>query len=124
MNWTVQMEYSRDGASDICFPGREDGAKPRPPEAAVPVEQLLVAVASCFAQSCHIVLGARGEEPSDIRIRVIGEKAGTPPNRLERIDLTCELIGIAPEQAARIKRDAKRICTVTNTLGCELVVAE
>ncbi len=64
MNWTVQMEYSRDGASDICFPGREDGAKPRPPEAAVPVEHFPVAAGlSCLAQSCHIVLGARGEEP-------------------------------------------------------------
>lgn len=124
MNWSVHAELSRGGA--FVFQPQPDGAgRPaRAPAEAVPVEQLLVSVASCFAVSCHIVLEARGEAPCDIRIDVTGEKAGTPPNRLERIRIACELVGLEAGLAGRIRRDAKRICTVTNTLACDVEVAE
>ncbi len=124
MNWTVHAALNRDGAFAVHLPPEGEEGTPRPPDAAVPVEQLLVSVASCFARSCHIVLGARGEALCDIRIAVVGEKAGDPPNRLERIRVSCELVGVESGRADRIRRDAKRICTVTNTLACAFEVVE
>ena len=124
MNWVVHAELDREGAFDVQLPAGDDGQPARPPELAVPVELLLVSVASCFAKSCHIVLAARGEAPCDIRIEVTGEKAGDPPNRLSRIRIDCELMGLDAAQAGRVRRDAKRICTVTNTLACEVEVSE
>ena len=124
MNWVVRAELSREGAFDFQLPPGEGGGAARAPGLAVPVEQLLVSVASCFARSCHIVLGARGDALCDIRIDVTGEKAGDPPNRLTRIRLACELVGLDAVLAGRVRRDAKRICTVTNTLACDFEVAE
>jgi uncharacterized OsmC-like protein len=124
VNWVVHAELGREGAFDVQLPAVGDGRPARAPELAVPVEQLLVSVASCFAKSCHIVLSARGEAPCDIRVAVVGEKAADPPNRLSRIRIDCDLIGLDPAQAGRVRRDAKRICTVTNTLACEFEVSE
>lgn len=123
MKWIVHAEVTRDGVFGFHFPPPDNDAAPRAPESAVPVEQLLASVASCFGQSCQIVMGVRGEEPCDVRIEVIGEKAPDRPNRLEQIDLSCELVGVDPDRAAHIKRDAKRICTVTNSLACDFRVA-
>jgi uncharacterized OsmC-like protein len=124
VHWSIHAELSRGGAFAFDLAPDGSGRQARPPSEAVPVEQLLVSVASCFARSCHIVLEARGEAPCDIRIDLTGEKAGDPPNRLERIRLACELVGLDAGLAGRIRRDAKRICTVTNTLACAFEVAE
>lgn len=88
-----------------------------------PVDLLVAAVAGCFAKSCHMVQGARGEAPTQVIAEVIGAKADAPPNRVGRVEIRWQLPGLEADHAAKIAKDAKRICTVTNSMSCEFEVS-
>lgn len=54
---------------------------------------------------------------------VVGRKAGDSPNRVGQIAIKWQLPDLWAEDAARIARDAKRICTVTNSMSCAFEVS-
>jgi uncharacterized OsmC-like protein len=83
-----------------------------------PVEYQLIAVAGCFALSLEAARTARAWPESVFDVTVLGSKAPDLPSRLERIAISVSMPGPldAAAQATLIK-DAKRLCTVTNTLA-------
>jgi uncharacterized OsmC-like protein len=82
-----------------------------------PVEFLLVSVATCFALSVRAALAARKLTRLGFEVVVLGEKAPDPPSRLKHIAVVAIFRGNLTEaDAAAIAADAKRLCTVTNSL--------
>jgi len=82
-----------------------------------PVEYLMIAAAACFALSVRSVLTARGLPKIFFEVIVTGEKARDLPSRLDQISLVALFNGAIDEvQAEAIAADAKKLCTVTNTL--------
>jgi uncharacterized OsmC-like protein len=73
-----------------------------------PVEYLLVAS----------IVAARRLSKASFEVIATGEKARDPPSRLDRISLLVLFERTVDEgQAAAIVADAKRLCTVTNTIA-------
>lgn len=89
-----------------------------------PVDLLVAAIAGCFVKSCHMVQDARGEAKTDVTAQVVGTKADGGPNRLGSVSITWALPGLAADQAEKIAKDAKRICTVTNSMSCDFEVSK
>jgi uncharacterized OsmC-like protein len=82
-----------------------------------PVQILLVSVATCFALSCRAALRARRLPLGSLEVRVSGEKALEKPSRLALIQVGVRFGDrLTEEDAAAVARDAKALCTVTNTL--------
>lgn len=112
MEWHVTAMLSAQGA--LTLEGAvHDGT---------PVDLLIAAVAGCFVKSCHMVQEAKGAAKTEIRAEVVGVKAEDAPNRVARVTIRWAIPDLAAEDAARIARDAKRICTVTNSMSCAFEV--
>lgn len=112
LEWRVRADLAADGKMQL------DGALAQ----GSPVDLLVAAVAGCFVKSCHMVQEARGEARTRVLAEVTGVKPAEPPNRVGKITIRWSLPGLAPDHAARIAKDAKRICTVTNSMSCEFEV--
>jgi uncharacterized OsmC-like protein len=83
-----------------------------------PVEHLLLSIATCFALSCRAVLMARKLLPLEFEVAVSGVKAADPPSRLESLQLVIAFgEGLSETAAGEVAAAAKKLCTVTNTLG-------
>jgi uncharacterized OsmC-like protein len=83
-----------------------------------PVEYQLIAVAGCFALSLEAARKAREWPESVFDVTVSGSKAPELPNRLDRIAIDVSIRGPLDAAAqASLLKDAKRLCTVTNTLA-------
>ena len=82
-----------------------------------PVELMLLSIAGCFALSCRAALKARKATPTPVEVTVTGEMAHDAPSRVSRITLAVIFgHGMSSDEAAAIAQDAKRLCTVTNTI--------
>lgn len=82
-----------------------------------PVEYLLIAAAACFALSVRSVITARALPKTSFEVIVTGVKARDLPSRLDQISLVALFSGNVDEiQAGTIAAEAKKLCTVTNTL--------
>jgi len=82
-----------------------------------PVELLLVAVATCFALSVRAALAANQQPRLGFEVVVSAENAPDPPSRLKHLAVVAIFSGsVTPEVAAGIAADAKRLCTVTNSI--------
>ena len=82
-----------------------------------PVEYMLLAIAGCFALSCAGALKARESPPTPVEVVVTGEKAPDAPSRVHRIALAVAFGGgMSEAEAVAIAREAKHLCTVTNTI--------
>lgn len=112
LEWRAEAALSADGELHL------EGAL----LAGSPVDLLVAAVAGCFVKSCHMVQEARGEAKTAVRCEVVGSKAEGAPNRVGHMVLSWSLPELEPARAERIARDAKRICTVTNTMSCSFEV--
>ena len=83
-----------------------------------PVEYQLIALAGCFALSLEAARKAREWPESVFDVTVLGSKAPDLPSRLERIVISVSMQGPLDAAAqATLMKDAKRLCTVTNTLA-------
>lgn len=112
MEWHVRAELSPDGRLHLDGPLLNGS----------PVDLLITAVAGCFVKSCHMVQDARKETKTKAIAEVRGVKAEGPPNRVGKVVIAWALPGLPPSHAEKIARDAKRICTVTNSMSCEFEV--
>ncbi len=81
-----------------------------------PVEYLLIAAAACFALSVRSVVTARALPKTSFEVIVTGEKARDLPSRLDQVSLIALFSGFDELEAESIAAEAKRLCTVTNTL--------
>ena len=91
---------------------------PYPPIQA-PVDTFLASLGACIVMSIKWSTDQRKIVLNPFIIKVIGIKAFDIPNRIERINI--EIIGnfIDNEDLIpRIMRQAKSICTVSNSLSC------
>lgn len=113
-DWFVETSIDHQGKFNLAIGDAVIGS----PEIASPVDYLLVAVGTCFAKSCAVILAAQNEPENPVSVEVFGRKADTGPNRIDRIlvEVTFEDT-IKPDRADRILRNAKRICTVSNSLS-------
>jgi uncharacterized OsmC-like protein len=83
-----------------------------------PVEYQLIAVAGCFALSLEAARKAREWPESIFDVTVLGSKAPDLPSRLDRVAIDISIEGPLDAAAqATLLKDAKRLCTVTNTLA-------
>lgn len=121
MHWQVEVRRE-PGASEVFERTDADGTTEPVRLDDSPSLILLAAVASCFLRSCVAALEARGAPEPSLRVNVTGHKAADRPNRMERIVLSCDIGGVAGDEKARVVRDAKRLCTVSNSLACDLDV--
>ena len=86
-----------------------------------PVEMLLASLAFCMVKSVEWAAKDRGERLLPFSVKVAGTKALDPPWRAEVMEVT--LFGGLVEDATatlHIAELAKSICTVSNTLNCEI----
>lgn len=122
MIWTIRASLDAAGNLDVTLPEADGQTGVRRLADAKPVELLVAAVAICFVKSCANVIAARGAPPAAIRCEVVAHKAGDKPARVARMVVRYAIDGMVPDVAARIAKDGKRICTVSNTLNCESVL--
>lgn len=123
MEWAVQGYLTDQGVWDVSI-SDEAGGPVRSLISAMPVETFFASVAHCFAKSVHMVQDARSEAHCNVWVEVGGSKATEGPNRVGSMWMRARLEGLDPDRAARIAKDAKRICTVSNTLNCDFEMVE
>lgn len=124
MNWTVRAEMAADGTLRLTVVDGAGQGADMMPDRVQPVDLLVAGVAACFVKSCAAVLEARGEPPAAIRAEAVAVKAADKPARVGRMTIRYAIPALTDSHAGRIARDAKRICTVTNTLACEVTLAD
>lgn len=112
MLWETSISLSGDGHLEY----------EASPLSGAPVHLFTAAIATCFAKSCHIVLDARSQALCRVDVSARAFKADTPPNRIDRVEISWAMPTLADDLALRVAKDAKRICTVTNSVTCEFEV--
>lgn len=124
MKWTIQADLL--ATADLSLKIREiDGIiSDKPLERWTPVDLLIGSVAGCFVKSCAMIMEAQGERVGDMRALVRGVKSTDKPQRVASLEIQYELFGVTPDRAKRIAAQAKKICTVTNSLNCEIQVVD
>lgn len=109
------------GGGELLFTGPKTSPAIMSAETS-PIDVLLAALGHCLALSAKITLEARKLGIDLITVKLRAEKASAKPNRLEKI--RAELIietqnHLDPD---RIEKDVKRLCTVSNSLSCEIAL--
>jgi uncharacterized OsmC-like protein len=115
--WSMVATLSEAGLS-VARAGLPPRLRGEPEPAITPVEYLLMSIASCFALSLQAAIVARDQPFSGARVIATGEKAAEPPSRLARVELCPSLNEpLEASEMAAVLGEAKRLCTVTNTLA-------
>jgi uncharacterized OsmC-like protein len=83
-----------------------------------PVDYLLISIAACYALSLAAALKRAGLPLQAIRVAASGWRSVRPAARVERIELHVTCVGLdRSDKKEAILADAKRICTVSNSLS-------
>ena len=97
---------------------------PASTELAAPSDLIMAALASCIAISLEMAAQERKVDPGKIDVEVNGTKARDLPHRFGGFSVTVYLADIEDQElAARRLKQAKQICTVSNTLNSEVSVS-
>lgn len=116
-NWDVSLSAPANGTPSYKFENIEAAYALD----VSPVELLLGAISSCFAMSCQASLQARSKPNSEVCVRALGKKAEDKPNRLASAHLIVAFVpDIDPALRDKVVKDAKALCTVTNSLSDQL----
>jgi uncharacterized OsmC-like protein len=94
------------------------------PSTQTPIDTLLTSLAYCIVLSAELAAGENNTKLNPFIIKVSGIKALDLPSRIEKMNIT--ILGQLVEDssvAERIMQRAKSICTVSNTLSCEVSIA-
>lgn len=116
-NWTVEARYEPDQPVGIHVSGLPLGQAlvENPP---CPVDYLLVSIATCYALSIAGALKRASLPLRPIQITASGWRSVRPAPRVERVELQVTCAGLEEAgQTEAILADAKRICTVSNSLS-------
>lgn len=88
-----------------------------------PVDVLVAAIAACFAMSCDVVMRARGLNPRCIVAAVAGRKLTGRDKRLGEVAIRVSFRDpLSERELERVLSDAKRLCTVTNSLSEQVLL--
>ena len=91
------------------------------PPIQAPVDTFLASLGACIVMSIKWSTDQRKIALNPFIVEVVGIKAFDIPNRIERINI--EIIGNLIDNESiipRIMRQTKSICTVSNSLNCEV----
>jgi len=111
-----------DGTQTVQYTDATSERSPHLPEG-TPVDMLLASLAYCMIKSAEWAAKDHGATLQPFAVKVTGTKALDQPGRIEVMNVT--LIGDLvddPASARQIVKLAKAICTVSNTLNCEVIV--
>lgn len=112
-----------DGTDGIQYAYSDPSdASPCPPTQS-PVDTLIASLGSCIVKSVQWSAGQRKVALNPFTVKVVGAKAPDLPGRIEKMDIT--IIGNLVDDETlipRIVKQAKSICTVSNTLNCEVAI--
>ncbi|GAA0309910.1 hypothetical protein GCM10009087_19970 [Sphingomonas oligophenolica] len=120
-SWTVTGDVAPTGRVSfrtVGEPGIDIGT-------VSPIEQLLGAVCSCFGQTCLALMQFHGLAPVGLRVVCHGHKpAGSLVGKgLDQLRLDISFAGSLNGREPRIIDDAKKLCTVTNSLSKDIAVS-
>ncbi len=109
-----------DGGGALLYAAQQGAFSAAPPHG-TPVDLLLASLGACIAKSLEIVAAQEKQPLSPFSVEVAGQKATDLPNRLGSVDIRVygQLTEDA-EQAVELLRQAKSICTISNTLNCAI----
>ena len=97
---------------------------PASTELGAPSDLIMAALASCIAISLEMAAQDMKVDPGEIDVEVKGSKARDLPHRFGSFSATVYLADIEDQDlAARLLKQAKQICTVSNTLNSEVSVS-
>lgn len=116
----VSVRFGSDGELLYDWQG---GDLAGPASHVTPVDLLLSSVGACIAKSLAIVAEQRRLALGPFSVEVAGKKATDLPPRLASVDI--RVVGRLTDDAdvaADLVRQAKSICTVSNTLNCKISV--
>jgi uncharacterized OsmC-like protein len=116
----ISVRFGSEG--NLLYEG-PDGEIGAVPPHATPVDLLLASLGACIAKSLEIVAGQHRQPLAPFSVQVAGQKATDLPNRLGSVDI--RIVGRLTDDAdlsSELVRQAKSICTVSNTLNCTLTL--
>ncbi|USD64301.1 OsmC family protein [Vibrio sp. SCSIO 43136] len=98
--------------------GTELGALSKTPELDSPAMTMLYSVASCMVLSLQMVAKRKKIEVQPFSFEVIGHKGTELPMHFARYEVALSAgVHADPEVAQKLLKDAKAICTVSNSLS-------
>ena len=110
-----------DGSETLQFAyGDPSEASPNPPVNS-PVDTMIASLGSCIVRSIEWVADQRNVALLPFAVKLVGHKAPELPGRVEKVEIT--ILGTLVEDEAltpRIVKQANSICTVSNSLNCEI----
>ncbi len=112
-----------DGVGGVTFATDANGPDQLHPPYDKPVLTMMASVGHCLVESIRIVASRENAEIAPFAISVVSEKALDMPGRLQSI--RCLVHGKLPDTpggASNLVKQAKAICTVSNTLNCDITV--
>lgn len=110
---TIKFNHSKQSGPEMSFAKNS------------PVDTLLASLGHCIVMSVQWAAAQRKVDLKPFKVEVLGTKALDEPGRLQRLDVT--VIGPVVDDAglaARILKQAKTICTVSNSLNCDVTVSQ
>lgn len=112
-----------DGAGSVTFATDAAGPQHNYPPFDAPVSTMLASIGHCLVESMRIVARRDGVGLSPFSVSVDAQKAVDLPGRLQSVH--CRVHGEfvdEPAVADDMVAQAKSICTLSNTLNCDITV--
>ncbi|MCP4819864.1 MAG: OsmC family protein [Shimia sp.] len=128
----IRMKAKSYGPVFVVFDGGDDlqyawsnlsEVTPCPPSQ-TPVDTLLASLGACIVKSVQLIAQQKRVVLNPFVVKVVGAKALDLPGRVDRMDVT--IVGSLvddPVLGSEIVTQAKSICTVSNTLTCDVTVS-
>lgn len=117
----IFVSYTEGG--DVRYAeGDTTVTSPHPP-AGSPVDTMIASLGSCIVKSVEWAAGQRQVSLNPFMVKVVGTKSTELPGRIASIELT--IIGDIVDDIAlipRILKQAKAICTVSNSLNSDVTL--
>lgn len=112
-----------DGGAQLGYAyGDTDDITPHPPHE-TPVDTMIASLGSCIVRSVEWAAAQRKSQLNPFTVKIVGTKSPELPGRLEKAEIT--IIGDVVDDevmALRILKQAKAICTVSNSLNTEVEI--
>ena len=112
-----------DGKDGILYAQSDPSDSSPCPPTQTPVDTLIASLGSCIVKSLQWAADQRKVALNPFSVKVVGIKAPDLPGRIEKMDVT--IIGKPVGDDAlvpRIVKQAKSICTVSNSLNCDVAI--
>lgn len=110
---TVKFTHSKQSGPDMSFAKNS------------PVDTLLASLGHCIVMSIQWAAAQRKIDLMPFKVEVLGTKALDELGRLQKIDVA--VLGSFVDDTGlseRILKQAKAICTVSNSLNCDVTVSQ